>query len=70
MPKEMINQYDIVELLEDLNAKLKKGMTGTVLEKFDENSFEIEILDEEGRNIDYGNQYTFTVTSRQINRIG
>jgi hypothetical protein len=64
-----INQYDVIELLEDLSAKLKKGMKGTVLEKFDEDNFEIEIVEEEYRNIGFDNQYTFTVKRHQINRV-
>ena len=68
MIHETINQYDIVELLEDLSPKIKKGMTGTILEKFDDDNFEIEILDKKGRNIDFDNRFTFTVKRNQIKR--
>jgi len=58
---ENINQYDIIELTEDLNPKLKKGMQGTILEKYNEDDFEIEVLDSDGVNISYGIHSTFTV---------
>lgn len=64
------NQYDIIELTENINPKLKKGMQGTILEKYDEDNFEIEILDVDGLNIEFDNQMTFTVAKEQIKRIG
>jgi hypothetical protein len=69
MTSETLKKYDIIELQEDLNPKLKKGMRGTILEKFNEENFEIEIVDMEGQNIDFDNQFTFTVSRNQIKRI-
>ena len=64
-----IKQYDIVNLLFDINTNIKKGMKAVVLEKYDSHSFEIEVLDKEGRNIEYQNQFIFTVTSAQIQKV-
>jgi hypothetical protein len=66
---ENINQYDIIELTEDLNPKLKKGMKGTILEKYGDENFEIEVLDSEGLNIGFGMHSTFTVRKDQIKKI-
>lgn len=63
------NQYDIIELSEDINPKLKKGMQGTILEKYNMDNFEIEILDSDGVNISFGDQVTFTVRKNQIRKI-
>ncbi|WP_165824127.1 DUF4926 domain-containing protein [Pseudochryseolinea flava] len=62
---ESINQYDVIEITEDINPKVKRGMQGAILEKYNEDDFEIEILDKEGVNISFGNQFTFTVNRRQ-----
>jgi hypothetical protein len=70
MTAEAINQYDIIELTEDLNPKLKKGMQGTILEKYNDENFEIEVLDREGINISFGDHHTFTVRKSQIKKIG
>jgi hypothetical protein len=66
---ESINQYDVVEITEDINPKVKRGMQGTILEKYNEDNFEIEILDNEGVNISFDNQFTFTVKRRQIRKM-
>jgi hypothetical protein len=69
MITEVINQYDIVELTEDINPKLKKGMQGTILEKYNQENFEIEVLDSQGHNISIGDQFTFTVQKNQIRKV-
>jgi hypothetical protein len=61
-----IEQYDIVELIEDLNPKILKGFKGTILEKYSDNQFEIEFVNEDGSNVLYNDQFTFTVTAKQI----
>ena len=64
-----IEQYDIIELAEDLNANLKKGMRGTVVEKLSEDEFEIEVIDNKGNTVQLGNNFTFTVRKDQIIKI-
>ena len=66
---ETINQYDLIEITEDINPKIKKGMRGTILEKYDDDNFEIEVLNSEGVSISFDNQFTFTVERRKIKRI-
>jgi hypothetical protein len=64
-----INQYDIVELTEDINQQLGKGMRGTILEKYNEDNFEIEVLDSQGINISFRDQFTFAVRKNQIRKV-
>ena len=64
-----INQYDIFKLRDDLNPKIKKGMKGVVLEKYNDDNYEVEFLDEQGRNIEYEGNFTFTINKGQINKI-
>lgn len=62
-----INQYDTVELLEDINPNIKRGMKGVVLEKYSDEDYEIEFLDK-GKNIEYKNQFTFTVNRKLLKK--
>jgi hypothetical protein len=70
MTAEGISQYDIIELTEDLNPKVRKGMQGTILTKYTDVNFEIEVLDSDGVNICFGDHSTFTVRKNQIKKIG
>ena len=63
------HQYDIIELIEDINPKLRKGMRGTILEKYNDDNFEIEILDSDGNNVTFGDLATFTVDNTQIKKV-
>ncbi len=65
----MLKEYDTVELLEDLNPSLRKGMRGVILKKYTEEDFEIEFLDKDGINIHNGIEFTFTANIRQLKRI-
>lgn len=65
----MIKQYDTVELLEDLNPSLKKGMRGVILEKYTDEDFAVEFLDKDGVNIQDGMQFTFTVNIKQLKKV-
>jgi len=62
----MFKQYQIIELKEDLNPVIKKGMEGVILEVWDKNNFEVEFLDAEGVNIQYNDEATFTVNAKLI----
>ena len=42
-----MNQYQIFELLIDLNPVIKKGMKGVILEIWNNESFEAEFVDDE-----------------------
>ncbi len=48
-----IKQFDIVELLEDLNEIIKKGMVGCVLEVWDEETVEVEFVKNDGSNFEH-----------------
>ena len=50
----MIREYDIVITTKDINDKVVKGMSGTVLMVYDVKppQYEIEFLDEDGYTID------------------
>jgi hypothetical protein len=69
MTNGTINQYDSVQLLEDVNPKIKRGMKGVILEKYNDDNYEIEFLDNDGKNIEYEMQFTFTIKGRQIRKI-
>ena len=49
----MFYQYQSIKLLEDINPVIKVGMQGVILEIWDEDTFELEFLDEVGFNYEY-----------------
>ena len=57
----MIKQYDVIQLTQNLNSNIKKGLKGVVIEVYDSEIFEIEFVDENGFNIEYNGISTFTV---------
>lgn len=61
-----IKQYDTVELLEDLNEVIKKGMIGCVLEVWDEKTVEIEFVKNDGNNYEYEGQFTFDLSKQKL----
>lgn len=65
----MLKEYDTVELLEDLNPSLRKGMKGVILKKYTDENFEVEFLDNDGINVHDNMELTFTVNIRQLKRI-
>lgn len=62
----MFYQYQTIKLTRDLNTVIKAGMKGVILEVWDNKTFEVEFLDNEGYNYDYEGQYTFTVKASDI----
>lgn len=45
-----INLFDVVALLEDINEKgLKRGQVGTIVEELDNEVYEVEFSDNQGR---------------------
>ncbi|MDB5131163.1 MAG: hypothetical protein JWR02_912 [Mucilaginibacter sp.] len=59
----MFKQYQIIELTKDINPVIKQGITGVILEIYDENTFEIEFVKEDGSNYEFNGQYTFSIDS-------
>jgi len=62
----MYKQYQTIELTKDLSPILKKGMRGIILEVWDEQTFEVEFLDDEGYNYEYNGEGIFTLTANDI----
>jgi len=61
-----IKQFDIVELLEDLNEIIKKGMVGCVLEVWDEETVEVEFVKNDGSNFEHEGQVTFPISKNKL----
>ena len=61
-----IKQFDVVELLEDLNEVIKKGMVGCVLEVWDDNTVEIEFVKNDGSNFEHEGQITFAISKKKL----
>ena len=62
----MYQHYQVIELTRDLNAVLKTGMQGTILEVWDEYTYEVEFLDGKGFNYEFNGQGIFTLTANDI----
>jgi hypothetical protein len=60
--------YDTIILTEDINPIAKAGTKGVILEKFNNESFEVEIFNSQNTSISYNNQITFTVNFKQITK--
>ena len=56
-------QYQIIQLKEDLNPIIRKGMQGIILEIWNKNNFEVEFLDDDGVNLQFNGNATFTISS-------
>jgi hypothetical protein len=67
--KQTIKQYDVFLLAKDLNPVITKGMQGVILEMWDDNSFEIEFVKEDGTNHEYNGEAMFTVDKSFIGEI-
>ena len=58
---KQFKQYDIFELSMDLNPEITMGMTGVILEVLSNNIYEVEFVEEDGTNLKFEGQSTFTV---------
>ena len=61
-----LKEYDVFILAKDLNPVIIKGMTGTILMVYNENSFEVEFLDQNGYNFCFDDKSTFVQTVCQL----
>jgi hypothetical protein len=64
-----VKQYDIFVLERDINPVIRKGMQGVILEIWNNNSFEIEFVKDDGTNYEFNGQSTFTVDKSFIGRL-
>jgi len=62
----MLQQYETFELIKDLNPVITKGMRGVILEVYDEGTYEVEFVKDDGANYEYEGQGTFTIKSDVI----
>ncbi|ANE49956.1 hypothetical protein [Flavisolibacter tropicus] len=62
----MFQPYQTIELLRDINPMLKIGMKGVILGVWDEETVEVEFLDNDGYNIEYNGQVTFTLKAKDV----
>ena len=67
--KQPIKQYDVFSLAKDLNPVITKGMQGVILEIWDDNSYEIEFVKEDGTNYEYNGEAIFTVDKSFIGEV-
>ena len=61
-----MKQNDIFKLKKDLNPTIKRGMVGVILEIYNDNVFEVEFVDKDGRNFEYDGKFTFTIDKNMI----
>ena len=57
----MPSKYQTIKLLRDINPVVTQGMKGVILEVLSPNEFEVEFLNEQGKNYVFDGQYTFTI---------
>jgi hypothetical protein len=62
----MFQQYQAFKLKRDLNPVIVKGMNGVILEVYDKDNFEVEFVKEDGSNHEFEGQFTFAITSDDI----
>jgi hypothetical protein len=65
----MFYQYQVVELVESINTVIKAGLRGVILEVYDNETFEVEFLDEDGINYEFNGKFTFTLKANQLKAI-
>ena len=56
-----MQQYQVIELIVDINPKLRKGMEGVILEIWDADTYEVEFVNDDGTNIEFEGMSTFTL---------
>jgi hypothetical protein len=64
-----VKQYDVFKLAKDLNPLITTGMEGVILEVWNDNSFEIELVNDDGTNYEYNGAATFTIDKSFVGEI-
>lgn len=67
MPK--IKQYDVFVLSKDINPTIIKGMQGVILEAWNDDTYLVEFIKEDGTNYEFETQSTFTIDNSYIGQI-
>lgn len=67
MNKPRLN--DVFVLAKDINPVIQKGMSGVILEIFNQNSYLVEFVKSNGANYEYNGQTTFFIDYSFLDRI-
>ena len=67
MPK--IKQYDVFILSKDINPAIIKGMQGVILEAWNDETYLVEFVKDDGTNYEFEDQSMFTIDNSFIERI-
>ncbi len=66
----MFYQYQVIEVIDSINAVIKAGMQGVILEILGDNNYEVEFLNADGINYEFEGSYMFTLNTSQLKAIG
>jgi hypothetical protein len=61
-----MKQYQAIELINDINPVIKKGMIGVILEVLDAETYIVEFVKKDGTNYEYNGEFTFDLKRTDI----
>jgi len=64
-----MQQYQVFELIRDINPAITKGMQGVILEVLDTANYIVEFVKDDGTNYEYEGEFTFDVKESDIRAI-
>jgi hypothetical protein len=62
----VINQYDVFELIKDINPNVRTGLQGVILEVLDKDAYIVEFVKKDGSNYEFEGEFTFILDSSFI----
>lgn len=66
---QRLKQYDVFILKRDLNPVIVKGMEAVILEIWNNDSYEVEFVKQDGTNYEFDGQSTFTIDQSYIGEV-
>ena len=66
---QKIKQYDVFVLSKDINPAIIKGMQGVILEAWNDETYLVEFVKDDGTNYEFEDQSMFTIDNSFIERI-
>jgi len=69
MERKNFEEHQCVKIIIDLNPVIKSGMTGVILEVFENDDYIVEFLDENGFNYCYEDECIFTINGMSLQAI-
>jgi len=66
---QTIKQFDVFILAKDINPAITRGMSGVILEIWDNYSYEVEFVKDDGTNYEFDGQSAFTIDSTYIGEV-